>query len=446
MILIGSLVVNLGLGVGWLCTARRDTRFNALGVGRTVVTNTQVRTSVVVRKQFISWAEVESSNYPTYIENLRVVGCPESTIRDIIVADVNQLYAIKRATEVVTAEQQWWRSEPSPEVVKAAEDRLEALDAERRILLTTLLGPQWELDDVQNFDLAGAVRIGPVLDGPVLGLLSEDARMAVRAIALTEQDKMAALIMKEGGKVDSVELARIQQEARTRLAEVLTPPQLEEYLLRYSPGAQNLRRELGLLQTFNASPTEFRNLFHAVDAIDQQLALTRWTEDPISQKQRDSLVEQRENAIRTALGQARYNQFLSLHDEDYRDASLVANDSGTPRATKAIVDINRATDLEKAIIEIDPTLTDLQRKIALKKTELEQLMAQAAVTGQGNFPEPPKPPVNRITHVALPMDTLNRLAEYYKVPVQQIVAANPGVNLINLRPGTPVTIPVPLNR
>jgi len=42
------------------------------------------------------WSQVESSDYPTYIGNLRAIGCPEETIRDIIKADVAALYASKR--------------------------------------------------------------------------------------------------------------------------------------------------------------------------------------------------------------------------------------------------------------------------------------------------------------------------------------------------------------
>jgi hypothetical protein len=42
------------------------------------------------------WSQVESSDYPTYIANLRSVGCPEQTIHDIIAADVDSVYASRR--------------------------------------------------------------------------------------------------------------------------------------------------------------------------------------------------------------------------------------------------------------------------------------------------------------------------------------------------------------
>jgi hypothetical protein len=43
-----------------------------------------------------NWSELESENYRTYITNLRRIGCPEQTIRDIITADVASLYGSRR--------------------------------------------------------------------------------------------------------------------------------------------------------------------------------------------------------------------------------------------------------------------------------------------------------------------------------------------------------------
>ena len=36
----------------------------------------------------LRWASVESTNYVDYVANLRAIGCPEATIRDIIAADL----------------------------------------------------------------------------------------------------------------------------------------------------------------------------------------------------------------------------------------------------------------------------------------------------------------------------------------------------------------------
>lgn len=42
------------------------------------------------------WSQIESGDYRIYVANLRAIGCPEQTIRDIITADVDSLYAARR--------------------------------------------------------------------------------------------------------------------------------------------------------------------------------------------------------------------------------------------------------------------------------------------------------------------------------------------------------------
>ncbi|HLH52073.1 MAG TPA: hypothetical protein VKY92_00435 [Verrucomicrobiae bacterium] len=50
-----------------------------------------------VHQTRFSWRQLESTNYGTYVSNLRAIGCPEQTVRDIISADVHALFELKRA-------------------------------------------------------------------------------------------------------------------------------------------------------------------------------------------------------------------------------------------------------------------------------------------------------------------------------------------------------------
>src|SRR5437773_1145152 len=117
--LVASVAANLILAAGWVLSTRslahRDTRASILPATNAPAVN---RTNILVRRQFFSWQQVESDDYPTYIVNLRDIGCPEQTVRDIIIADVNALYARKRSLEIVTPEQQWWRTEPDTNVLQ----------------------------------------------------------------------------------------------------------------------------------------------------------------------------------------------------------------------------------------------------------------------------------------------------------------------------------------
>src|SRR5262245_13956911 len=144
--LVVSLGVNIALAVALLIPSR-TARKNQTLTGAVAGNLPQAKTNVVVRRQFFTWREVESADYPTYVANLRDIGCPEQTIRDIIIADVNALYARRRATEILTPEQQWWRASPDTNVVALAAAKSRALDEERRTLLAKLLGVTWESGD-----------------------------------------------------------------------------------------------------------------------------------------------------------------------------------------------------------------------------------------------------------------------------------------------------------
>src|SRR5437879_11925524 len=89
-----SLGVNIALAVAFVLTERQLSRSRSLEpAGSGFGPSSQGGTNIVLRRQFFSWRSVESDDYPTYVANLRDIGCPEQTIRDIIIADVNLLYS-----------------------------------------------------------------------------------------------------------------------------------------------------------------------------------------------------------------------------------------------------------------------------------------------------------------------------------------------------------------
>jgi LysM repeat protein len=446
------LFLSLGANVAlllWFVTTHRKTAREGLNDSTHAAS---VKTNVVVRRQFFTWGEVESSDYPTYIANLRDIGCPEQTIRDIIIAEINTLYARRLATELVTPEQQWWRSEPDTNTVRAAAQKARELEDERRALLARLLGTNWESGDLVN--LPRPSRQSIALDGPVLGALPLDVKEAVETVSARSQDQMQAYLDEQrraGTTPDPAELARLRQQTRAELARLLTPAQLEEYLLRYSQHANNLRTELGQLKYFNATPDEFRAIFRAQDSIEQQLELIAGSNDPASALQRRMLEEQRDNAIKIALGPQRYAQYTTLHDSDYRDALAAAQQSGNPNTADTIYQINLATAQQQAMIRANTNLTPEQRAIELKRVELSQLTATAQATGQEvQAEQPPLPSTTEIPtapdirshpYVLSVGDTVSSIAVRYGISMNELKAANPDVDFKKLRPGDALKVP-----
>ena len=89
------------------------------------------------------WSQLESSDYRAYIANLRGIGCPEPTLRDIITADVGSLFASKRRP--LEAKLSSLSNDPPAahsDSRPAVEAEMLRLRSQETCLLAALLGPQ----------------------------------------------------------------------------------------------------------------------------------------------------------------------------------------------------------------------------------------------------------------------------------------------------------------
>lgn len=98
------------------------------------------------------WRQVESEDYRTYVKNLRDLGCPEQTLRDIVSADLLQVFSAKRNDVAKAAYQdfKFWEFDEAKRAEFARQRR--ATDAEMTDTLRDLVGtdvaapsmaPQW---------------------------------------------------------------------------------------------------------------------------------------------------------------------------------------------------------------------------------------------------------------------------------------------------------------
>ncbi|HWI57500.1 MAG TPA: hypothetical protein VNZ22_09750, partial [Bacillota bacterium] len=84
------------------------------------------------------WRKVESEDYPTYLVNLRAIGCPEETIRDILLADIEKLYETRATTLPIYAS--FWSCGPKREAAERARtQRQRAVEQEKAALVQQLL-------------------------------------------------------------------------------------------------------------------------------------------------------------------------------------------------------------------------------------------------------------------------------------------------------------------
>jgi LysM domain-containing protein len=159
--------------------------------------------------------------------------------------------------------------------------------------------------------------------------------------------------------------------------------------------------------------------------------------------QRKSLEDQRDNALKIALGANRYEEYRLLHDPVYRDAVETAQKAGTPEAAQIIYEINLATAEEQNRIRGDTNLTAEEKSIQLKRLELEQLQANTAITRPELSLEPPAPPQTPAKKVFVlgPGDSAATISTLYGVPLSAIRAANPNIDVLRLKPGDTINLP-----
>lgn len=350
-----SVLLNLALGFVLIHSNRQSSEPapSSPVVVQTIEGPAVIKTNLVVRRLNFTWSQIETNDYRAYIENLRAISCPESTIRDIIVADVTALYERKRLTEIVTPEQQWWRSNPDGVVAQAAMQQAHSLETEKRALLDELLGSKWQ--GSSNWE---AVAFNARFDGPILGALSEESKEALRNLEMrTSQRRLDYANAQEskGEPLNSGELKRLRDESRSELAKILAPAQLEEYLLRYSDVARNMRREL---QGFEVSPEEFQKIFRVRNALDQQSPVELTGTDVVSLQHQKDMAKQREASLEEALGADRYRLFQYTQDPLFRDAQSSAQEMGVAaEMVLPIFEINRVAEIERQRIQSDITLS-----------------------------------------------------------------------------------------
>ncbi|HWD20907.1 MAG TPA: hypothetical protein VHB20_16695 [Verrucomicrobiae bacterium] len=378
--LLTSLGLNLFLAVSWWVA--REPLEDTTVVIPAYRPETDIKTNVFVRRENFTWNQIESTNYDTLIKNLRTLGCPEQTIRDIIVTDVDREFDRRRATEIVAPDYQWWKSDPDPAIVQAAATQAQALEDERRRLLNSLLGPGWE--NISDYSVA--TRAGISLTGPVLGELSPSVKQNVLAIVAQEQAKMDSYLQnarQNNQPPDPMEVARMRDQFLGQLVTVLTPDQYEEFILRYSPGAQAVRQQM---HGMNLGPDQFRALYNALAPAVSQPVYYYAGSDPELLKQQRVLQAAAEDATKTALGDQLYATYRLEQDPLYRSSQTLASQLGIPpERVRPLYQINRTTESELERIRVDPTLSADEKVEALAQTQVDQQQSLQQLLGPDLF-------------------------------------------------------------
>jgi LysM repeat protein len=301
---------------------------------------------------------------------------------------------------------------------------------------------------VPNYTQALRYVVG--LGGPAFSELSPEARQSVQVIAARSRQRLQTYLdaqQADGKPPDPIELARLHQQTRAELAQVLNPAQLEEFLLRYSQTAADLRAQL---RGVEVTPDEFRALFRARDPVEQQLLASSGDSDATAAQQRAALQKKVEDSLKEVLGPDRYQAYRMAQDSAYREAVTLAQQAGAPASRiQNLYEVLQTTRQEEVRVRNDSTLTDEQKAQQLKDIADQQQKAQDQLLGtaQAQSAQPAQPPVPTSasstagTHAYSPGETVEQIAVQYGVSASDIISANPNLDFRALKRGQPINIP-----
>jgi hypothetical protein len=343
-------------------------------------TNALAPAPVASAKKF-TWQDVEMPEYLKYIDNLRLVGCPEERIKKIIVEDINELVDKKRLEAAIKHDMPWWKVEPQYyTMVNALAERGRSLEEERRTLIQKLLGP-----DAAEAEKGESLLWNVQLTGPVLGALPAKTHNAVQEICQRSMERQQTYQwsrLNEGQPMNQVEMAKLREQTRSELRQVLSPLEVEEFTLRYSHIAHYLRMELAAM---DPTPDEFRRIFRVIDANDHQMQLEYGSVEAMSPKQRERYERQRDTAIKEVLPPNRYQAYLMTKDPLYRQAQMTAMQYGAPsKAVMPIYQMTKANETRRQEILNNIALSPQQKNEELNKVNMEQLRALQQIVSEAH--------------------------------------------------------------
>jgi hypothetical protein len=387
-LLIFSAGVNVALAAAAIHFLNRQTQFAPAPAiergGFDRPRSEESRTNADAQSSFVTnrfhWRMLESQDYEKYIANLRAVGCPEKTLRDIIVADVRKLYALK--TAAVPLKAGFWSCgaiRETAERTRAEQQR--ALSSEQRELILRLLGSDLPMGSGETMSELTSQALFRFMLGPVPDGVPE------RVAALMEKSEEAsgAIQTGAGGLLlpgDEAKVRQILEGMVNDLKGVMTPEQFEEFNRRAV--AINLV-DKGF-EAFPMTAAEFKEIsrlhIDVYGAFDGRSFDGLFSGKDGEDEEKNQEFERR---LKTYLGASRFAEYERGKDPEFRDMRSAAEEAGLPAETAVkIFEIKQLLQGEQEQLKEDHSLAAGEREAqarqmaATTQDEVRRLMGPEA--------------------------------------------------------------------
>jgi hypothetical protein len=218
------------------------------------------------------------------------------------------------------------------------------------------------------------------------GFLSAEKQQAVQALQdkFREMERSLFSEMREnrGSPESRAKMLAVRAQREAELAQILGPQDYQEYQLRNSGTAREMRDNLG---SFSPSEDEFKKIFELRKNFDDQFAFGRGGGDDAAREQRRAAEQQLDQQLQATLGEQRYAEYKLAQDDRYREIYDFTRDLNLPKETaQSVYSIQQTVQQQQQQLMNDPNMSPEERGAklgeiaAVTKETLAQTLPQQA--------------------------------------------------------------------
>jgi hypothetical protein len=326
----------------------------------------------------ISWGNLQAADLKEFVRKLRAVNCPEETIKDLVLAELNRSFAKQqRSLWSELQNQDYWKPyqrKVDPTEQKKNRERskqMQAMQKEKTALIVELFGVDVEKQRMkeEGFDTDS---MGWNPSGN-LSFLPEAKREAVQKYLDDFQEKEQAFYASVQGSWDADARAKqkkLEQEKFDGLAQILTPDELREYKLRNSQIAQQISSDLHGVDLTRA---QYEALFDIRSKYgDSIYNYGDAGNSPDAIKQVEQNKKDMQSEIAAALGTDKSAELERAQDYNYQQlVSLATHNDLPPDTAPKIYDVKQAAETAAAAVKASQDLSPAEQQAALAQIRAE---------------------------------------------------------------------------
>jgi hypothetical protein len=318
------------------------------------------------------WSSLESDDYTQYVANLRAIGCPENTLRDIIVADISLLFR-NRSAAAVSQPEPWHSGSRRQRDERLVIQKRAELDREKRALVKELIGYEWSDDAAELWQQDS-------LNAVLFGFLAESKAPQLMSIVSAYSEQSRAIKDASGGILideDRAALAKLHDELRRDVSILLSPAEREEWELRV--------QALGFAALGNVywdgvavSGNTMREFARISRNYRDTFADEFLERHPPSESEQARRRAEFERQVESLLGPDRFAAFRRAQDQSFRDLLTFSSERQLPKDTAASVyELCRSAESKAAAFAKDDSLSSEEQAagIALVRANTTKALA-----------------------------------------------------------------------